>query len=211
MSTSSADSDSEMGSASERSSSSTLIDPFERSRLNTLRDIFDKDPEYQWQLDMLEKSGFTHPGKNNPGFEKYTRAVNKLWPRDPKGKDIRVMPDGYSTPNSTRLWGSTLFDFFWVNRFPSIANFVGIWTGSMLSSWVKANGEVEYAKAEIAWAEKEEKPKLRPAADIMEIISARDLMIILGSCGISMRDDSEEDFEDEQEDVGAIFASTPLF
>ncbi|KAE9407864.1 hypothetical protein BT96DRAFT_1033676, partial [Gymnopus androsaceus JB14] len=66
--------------------------------------------------------------------------------------------NGYTTPNSTRLWGSTLLDFFRANRIPSAPNFIGTCTGSILAGSMKANGELEHAKSEIARAEAEEKP-----------------------------------------------------
>lgn len=174
------------------------IDPFERSRTNTLQDIFDDDPDYQWHIELGEKLGIKYPRKENSDGDKHRRVVTRMWPRDPNGEIMRDMADGYSTPNSTRLWGNTLMDFFKANRIPSVTNFIGTCTGSILLGWMKANGELEHAKSEIAWAEAEEPPRLRPAADVMELITARDLMIMMGTCGISMRDDSD----DEQEEVG---------
>lgn len=177
------------------------IDPFKRSREDTLRGMFENDPEYQWHIDLGEKLGLEYPGKESSDGDKHRRVVTRMWPRNPNGEIIRNLPDGYSTPNSTRLWGNTLLDFFTVNRIPSVTNFIGTSTGSMLSGWMKANGELEHAKSEIAWAEAEETPRLRPAADVMELITARDLMIMMGTCGISMREDSD----DEPEEVGFSF------
>ncbi|KAE9405638.1 hypothetical protein BT96DRAFT_876353 [Gymnopus androsaceus JB14] len=184
------------------SSGTASIDPFERTRLNTLRDIFQKDSEYQWQIDLLEKHGYNLGNLNEWPIS--SRMMNRNWPRDPEGKEIIYpLPDGYMTPNSTRLWGSTLFDFFFCILIPKdfggdTGPELGAGTGSMLSAWMKANGELEYAKLEMAWAEAEEKPKLRLAADLMEIINARDLMIMMETCGTPMRGDCGEDSDDKQ-------------
>ena len=79
------------------------MDPFEYSRTHTLSKMFDKGLEHQWHTDFLEK------------FGKKGEIVARWWPRDPNGKDISEdLPDGYTTPNSTNLWGATLLDFFFV-------------------------------------------------------------------------------------------------
>lgn len=194
------------------------LDPFERSRMNTLGDIFDKDPEYQWHIDLLRKSGLSHPEKDEKlGEHVSSRMLMRHWPRDPEGKNMDDSDEyGYTTLNSTHLWGATLLDFFYYNRFPAAPSFVGVSTGSRLCAWMKAHGEnLDYAKAEIEWAEMENKPKLRPAADIMEIINARDLLTMMGCCGIPLHDEDEsaereERSDDGQEQVGFLGLFLPM-
>ncbi|KAE9405637.1 hypothetical protein BT96DRAFT_312861 [Gymnopus androsaceus JB14] len=189
------------------SSGTTSIDPFERTRLNNFRNIFHKGPVYpsQWHIDHLKKLGY------NLGYlKKYlnsklpvcSQIINRDWPRDPEGKHHYL--------TDTLLQTATPLDFFFFIPTPflndlerlgatsigTLCSNVGVATGSMLSAWVKANGELEYATSEMAWAEAEEKPKLRFAADIMEIINARDLMIIMEACGTSMRGDVNESGEE---------------
>ncbi|KIK58010.1 hypothetical protein GYMLUDRAFT_98259 [Collybiopsis luxurians FD-317 M1] len=176
-------------------------DPFEHSRLNSLENMFDKSgPEYQWFLDLYQKLHGKHLGITN-GVEKSTRIVCRTWPRDPKGDIIRELPPGKHTPNSTHLWGATLMDFFRFQRGPEMFLLSTISTGSRLSAWMKYNGEAEYAKDEMAWAAAEEEPRVRPAADILEILKAKDLMIMMGSCGESLKD--EEKIDDEEVDDGS--------
>ncbi|KAJ4480193.1 hypothetical protein J3R30DRAFT_3331787 [Lentinula aciculospora] len=173
-------------------------DPFELSRVKTLEKMFEKDLEYQWQLDLYKKLWGKDLGNTDPGIQRSVRLVVRRWPRAPNGAVIRQLPPGYATPSSTHLWGERLLDFFCVSRGTDVMaqHDELISTSSRLSAWMKANGEAQFAKDELLWAETEEPPRLRPAADIMEILSARDLLTMMGSSGISLRGEAKSNAED---------------
>ncbi|KNZ76234.1 hypothetical protein J132_11104 [Termitomyces sp. J132] len=119
--------------------------------------------------------------------------VFRYWPRDPKGKNItpaNTLP-GKTAPNGLQLWGATIFDFYRVNRMPDVTSLSTITTGSKLMKWMKANGEIDYAKDEIAWAEMEEDPKViepwSPDAQIQEM----EENVRQGKAGTSMPKDTK--------------------
>ncbi|KAJ4501279.1 hypothetical protein C8R41DRAFT_806657 [Lentinula lateritia] len=175
-------------------SSHARQDPFERTRAGTLKNLFERDLEYQWQLDLYKKLWGKDLGQSKPGNKRSVRIVVRRWPRAPNGTIISQLPEGFTTPSSTHLWGERFLDFFCLSRgtdWSAVHNQL-ISTSSRLSAWMKANGETEYAKDELMWAETEEPPRLRVAADIMEILNARDLLIMMGSCGVSLRDDESD-------------------
>ncbi|KAJ3795545.1 hypothetical protein GGU11DRAFT_810440 [Lentinula aff. detonsa] len=181
-------------------SSNREQDPFERSRVKTFDKMFDKDLEYQWHLDLYKKLCGTDLGDATPGGGRNRRVVVRRWPRAPNGAVIRELPPGYTTPSSTHLWGERLLDFFSFSRGTDDRLNHVVSTSSRLSAWMKANGETEYAKDEMIWANTEEPPRLRPAADIMEIINAKDLLIMMGSCGVSLPREPADADEDTDAD-----------
>lgn len=97
-----------------------------------------------------------------------TRLVFCQWPRDPKGERIET-PSGKHTPNGLP-WGATLFDFYMVNRAPSLQGIMTVTTGSKLAAWMKAHNETEIAADELEWAECEAEPRKIPTCDIVELI-----------------------------------------
>ncbi|KAH0583356.1 hypothetical protein H2248_008985 [Termitomyces sp. 'cryptogamus'] len=127
------------------------------------------------------------------GTSSRKRMVFRYWPRDPKGKNItpaNTLP-GKTAPNGLQLWGATIFDFYRVNRMPDVTSLSTITTGSKLMKWMKANGEIDYAKDEIAWAEMEEDPKViepwSPDAQIQEM----EENVRQGKAGTSMPKDTK--------------------
>lgn len=118
------------------------------------------------------------------------RAILRSWPRDPKGKNIIATPDGKRAGNGLALWGATLFDFYRVQRFPSVFGLSTISTGSKLAAWMKENGETTTADYEIAWAEREEEPREIYPCDIGKIIPDGEMRIRIGAWGkpVSSRD-----------------------
>ncbi|KIK79245.1 hypothetical protein PAXRUDRAFT_161798 [Paxillus rubicundulus Ve08.2h10] len=88
------------------------------------------------------------------------RFIFRRWPRDPNGKSI--LPSdihGKEAGNGLDLWGATLYDFYHVRRIPSSIHGLTISTGSKMAKVMKEFGELEPAKDEIAWAEREEEPR----------------------------------------------------
>ena len=88
-----------------------------------------------------------------------SRAIVREWPRDPKGKMLKTLPPGKKTANGFPLWGATVLDFFWVQRAPECGGCITAANSSRMLAWTKEIGELEHAKEEIAWAEREEDPK----------------------------------------------------
>ncbi|KAF8446442.1 hypothetical protein L210DRAFT_3392867, partial [Boletus edulis BED1] len=84
------------------------------------------------------------------------RAVFRFWPRKCNSKLLEptklrgtLSPDGH-------VWGETLYyDFYYVDRLPSVDNFVSISTGSMLPRVMESMGELDAAAPEIEWAKTE--------------------------------------------------------
>ncbi|KAJ3814772.1 hypothetical protein EV368DRAFT_66312 [Lentinula lateritia] len=168
---------------------------------DTLEGMFDEDPDSEWSLKICKELFGKDEGSQDSEFNKHTRRIYKIWPRDPKGggkpcimSDLRELSAGYRTNNSHHLWGATTLDFYMFRSFNDECAdaMLGFSSGSKLYAWMKAHGEL-YAKDELEWAEMEQKPRLRPAADILEIIGVKNLAILMGSCGISMRDDDNDD------------------
>jgi hypothetical protein len=92
----------------------------------------------------------------------HKREIFRSWPRSPTGQNILPQNtiQGKETSNGIQLWGATMFDFYRVRRFPDLAGVSTISTGSKLMRWMKANGELDAAKDEIEWAEREDDPKV---------------------------------------------------
>ncbi|KAK7032438.1 hypothetical protein VNI00_012996 [Paramarasmius palmivorus] len=99
------------------------------------------------------------------------RCVFRFWPRDPRGTIYRGPPVGKfkHAPNATELWGASLFDFYHTYRVPALVNAVTTTTGSRMLAWCKMVGELDAAKEEISWAEKEPEPRKIEPADVVEI------------------------------------------
>ncbi|KAF9064597.1 hypothetical protein BDP27DRAFT_1405261 [Rhodocollybia butyracea] len=165
-------------------------DPFERTHSGSLQQMFDKECDHQWIIDLYEKFTGKPLTRRKQGS---TRIIARWWPRDPKGKMIRDVQAGKETPNSTHLWGQTLLDFFRFQRWPDQPHVMTTSTSSRLSRWMMENGESEHSKDDMEWAAREEEPKLKPGADMMEIIYARDLMVMMGLSGESMIPDNQDE------------------
>ncbi|KIK69093.1 hypothetical protein GYMLUDRAFT_35141 [Collybiopsis luxurians FD-317 M1] len=191
------------------------MDPFEKSRTGSLNGIFDKC-SLQLQTDIGKKLfGQSYRIPEERGL---SRRIIQAWPRNPSGEcctmaDLRGLSVGYRTPNSTDLWGSTIFDFYLFQTNPgAFGATLGISTGAKLSAWMKAHGELDYAKDCMEKVAMERGPRLRPAADIMEIANARDLAIMMGSCGIPMgaHDNEWWDGEELEDTVPPLSAVVPF-
>lgn len=116
------------------------------------------------------------------------RRVFREWPRDPSG--IVFDPsicEGKSAPNGTGLWGATLYDFYHVTVDPAAADDTRknrvISTGSQLSNWAEKVDETKLVEEEMTWANQEEDPKIRLAADILSNISDLDWWLSFGGSG----------------------------
>ncbi|TFK66234.1 hypothetical protein BDN72DRAFT_800219 [Pluteus cervinus] len=109
------------------------------------------------------------------------RVVFRKWPRAPKGEHI-LYTKGKMAPNGLPLWGATLYDFFYVHRFPEILGSMTITTGSKLANWMKDHGETETCQEELAWAQREADPVEIDAPDMTQLIEATELRI--RSCGV---------------------------
>ena len=95
----------------------------------------------------------------------------RLWPRDPKGPDIpSPLPLGKQVPNGHPTWGSTVSDFYYVNRFASIPGYRTVTSGSKLAAWAREVGELDWAVDELDQADQEEDPKEVPPCDIAMLI-----------------------------------------
>jgi hypothetical protein len=115
------------------------------------------------------------------------RFVSRRWPRpkavpdwkelnpppyqiiDPENSDF---PPGKTAPNGITLWGSTLLDFYRVEKIPGLSDERIVLTGSKLLGWCKANGEYDngVAKQCISWAEDEKDPEVVPVYNIANLI-----------------------------------------
>ncbi|KAK0477395.1 hypothetical protein IW261DRAFT_1421096 [Armillaria novae-zelandiae] len=105
------------------------------------------------------------------------RVVRCIWPRDPKGPAMdagQVVPHGKVAGNKQRNWGATLNDFYWVQRTPEALSVLTKMSGSRLAAWMKQIGEVEHAREEIEWAEKEDQPREIFPCDIGRLLEDRD-------------------------------------
>ncbi|KAF5378317.1 hypothetical protein D9615_008774 [Tricholomella constricta] len=122
------------------------------------------------------------------GKTEQRRVVFRHWPRAPTGKSI--IPEnsfhGKQTPNGIQLWGATLFDFYRVRRIPNLANLSTLSTGSKLLRWMKATGELDYAKDEIEWAETEDEPMVIQPWSPREAIEKMEQQIKQGKVGRAM-------------------------
>ncbi|KAH0586923.1 hypothetical protein H2248_005757 [Termitomyces sp. 'cryptogamus'] len=124
------------------------------------------------------------------------RVVFRRRPRASNGKSIfnKTLP-GKTAPNGIPLWGSTIFDFYYVECMPYGTHLSSISTGSKLMNWMKAKGEADHAKDEIAWAEMEEDPKIIDPRSPCVKIQEMEKMIKLGKAGeyVLKQDTTEND------------------
>ena len=144
-------------------------------------------PEFEWILSPEERREGYDSILNNPRVKH--RFVWRQWPRPhavidwkniqiPLNEHPIIKPEnsqpGKMAPNRVQLWGSTLFDFFGVQRVAGMVHQRSLSTGSKLLRWCKANGEYEgvnvVAKDCIAWAEKEKDPELVPVYNVANLI-----------------------------------------
>ncbi|KAF9233238.1 hypothetical protein BU15DRAFT_54176 [Melanogaster broomeanus] len=122
------------------------------------------------------------------------RFIFRQWTRDPNGKPVAPSEiRGKEAGNGLDLWGATLYDFYHFRRIPDNIYGITISTGSKLTKVMKALGELEAAKDEIAWAEQEEDPREIPAWDPAEAIVGYERRVHWGICdAASMRKDVAE-------------------
>jgi hypothetical protein len=134
------------------------------------------------------------------------RVVFRSWPRDPLAKEKYIKPEntlpGKTTSNGMQLWGATLYDFYRVRRVTDLDSLSTISTGSKLAAWMKANGELEFAKPEIEWAEMEADPQEVPPCDIGGLMNDFDFRISMKIQGVSMPSAAETDREAKSREKG---------
>ena len=92
--------------------------------------------------------------------------VFRDWPRDPNGKPLLVyLISGESCKTLNGFdWGATLLDFYHVRQDDIIS------TGSRLAATMRNIGELDWAKDEIDWADKEKGPSEVFPCDVSELI-----------------------------------------
>ncbi|KLO09415.1 hypothetical protein SCHPADRAFT_834055, partial [Schizopora paradoxa] len=99
-----------------------------------------------------------------------TRYIMMTWPRDPKGEPLDEMPDGKMTSNGLPLWGATLYDFYFISRFPDTRNLMTALSGSKIARWMRQKNEL-YAMDYLDQAENDEpEPKVMQPYYIGEFI-----------------------------------------
>ncbi|KAK2459360.1 hypothetical protein APHAL10511_008624 [Amanita phalloides] len=132
------------------------------------------------------------------------RRIYRTWPRSPKGEDIHPENScfGKRTSNKIQLWGSTIWDFFWVNRMPSVERLITISTGSKLSKWMIQHNETEHALFELEWAKEESDPRQIFPYPIVGVIEDQEMRIRLGICGKSMLNAAKEQDGDDKSGSG---------
>ncbi|KLO09411.1 hypothetical protein SCHPADRAFT_834040, partial [Schizopora paradoxa] len=112
-----------------------------------------------------------------------TRYIMQMWPRDPNGEGFGEMPDGKMTSNRLPLWGATLYDFYFVNRFPSVKGMLTVISGSKIARWMREKNEL-YAMDYIDQAENDEpEPKIIPPFYIGEFIELIEQQVHLKKTG----------------------------
>lgn len=142
----------------------------------------------------------------------HKRVILRSWPRSPTGAVIRPTNSlrGKETPNGIQLWGQTMLDFFHVRRLPQTAGAITTTTGSKMLRWVKENGELDWAKEQIEWAENEEDPKIIEPYPMLDYIRQQEDDIRMRIVGEPMSEESEED-ADLKVRLYSIFVLIPLF
>ncbi|KAI6017324.1 hypothetical protein BKA83DRAFT_4000816, partial [Pisolithus microcarpus] len=101
------------------------------------------------------------------------RAIFRVWPRDPNGKAIvpnETMRGGKVAPNGILSWGATLYDFYSIKPMPKNPYAITYLSGSRIAAALREIGEVEYAKDEFEWADKEDDPYEIPVANTGELV-----------------------------------------
>lgn len=106
------------------------------------------------------------PGPN-PLWNGFKSAQNSIPAND--------FAQGKAAPNGTEIWGETLFDFYWVQRFPSYPTLRTVSSGSQLLEWCEQNGHASEAEDMpardcIDRARREAKPQVVDVYDISLLI-----------------------------------------
>ncbi|KAI6028001.1 hypothetical protein BKA83DRAFT_32882, partial [Pisolithus microcarpus] len=110
--------------------------------------------------------------------ERKRRAIFRVWPRDPNGKAIvpnETMRGGKVAPNGILSWGATLYDFYSVKPMPKNPYAITYLSGSRIAAALREIGEVEYAKDEFEWADKEDDPYEIPVANTGELVECYEI------------------------------------
>lgn len=104
-----------------------------------------------------------------------TRFVFRQWPRDPNGKLIKVPNDihGKEAGNGLKLWGETLYDFYFVHRIPTDPGRDAVTT--RLANIMTSLGELDHD--EIAQASREAEPMEIPGWSPAQAIVAHERRI----------------------------------
>ena len=105
-------------------------------------------------------------------------------------------------PNGLDLWGATLYDFYRVKRDPSL-NFLTVSTGSVIAASMRALGEIEWARNEIAWADEEQEPHEVFPYDIGKLIHDMERKVREGNAN-----DTWDDMPTLTEHSGSCFDRT---
>ncbi|KAF8419959.1 hypothetical protein L210DRAFT_3575961 [Boletus edulis BED1] len=121
-----------------------------------------------WGRSLEEEFFHTVPSQLH-GYRPKKRASLQCWPRKRSSKCLgpfkdmgTLSPDGYS-------WGETLYDFYYVQRLPTVDFFASISTSSiMLREVMESIGELDAAAIE--WAKTEGQPRVQGVADTEEQI-----------------------------------------
>ncbi|KAF7311562.1 hypothetical protein MKEN_01058800 [Mycena kentingensis (nom. inval.)] len=89
-----------------------------------------------------------------------TRFIFRSWPRDPNGEIAFMKGEqlGKQTPNGL-IWGATLYDFYYYRPMADCGSYLATTSGSRLAAKMRQLGELDAAKNEIAWADKEPQPQ----------------------------------------------------
>lgn len=115
------------------------------------------------------------------------RIIFRHWPRASNGDAIVKVPDNYVrdkvAANGFRLWGATLFDFYLTPRYHDQPDPSIITSGNDLMKWMKAHEETETCAKEIAWAEREEDPRILEPYDIARLLREEEGRIRSGEIG----------------------------
>lgn len=155
------------------------------------------DPHYKGMLEkfapLVSKSGILDDESvDSEKKRERTRYIMQMWPRDPNGEGMpggAEMPVGKVTSNGLPLWGATLYDFYFVHKFPDIKGMLTLVSGSKISKWMRLKGET-YAMDYIDQAENDEhEPKVIPPYDIGEFIELVEEQVHLKKTGRSMKVD----------------------
>ena len=104
------------------------------------------------------------------------RVIFSVWPRDPQtehfiksGAENTII--GKTAIKGLQLWGASLFDFYRVQKHPSMTNLETLSTSSKLLEFVKSVGEdYPVARPMVERAEREEDPKMIEPFDISRLI-----------------------------------------
>jgi len=104
------------------------------------------------------------------------RIIFSVWPRDPQTE--HVIKQGVDNPivgkvaiQGLQLWGGSLFDFYRVQRHPSLTNIETLSTSSKLLEFVKSVGEdYPVARPMVERAEREADPRMIEPFNIARLI-----------------------------------------